>query len=81
MLPDDANITRHYFHISQDVRERTTDNALNPIDSSEIEAFVKSLTKLDCDPLDFAAQLRIVKEKEARSHVQQILRELADAYQ
>lgn len=81
LLHADGRITRHYFDISQDVLERTTDDSPNPMDSSEIEAFVKSLTKLDCDPLDFAAQLRIVTEKESRSHVQQILRELADAYQ
>lgn len=77
----DGSIERHYFDLSEEVFDQGTSAEVTIDDNTDegIQEFVKSLTQLDCDPLDFATQLQLAAEHETDPQVQEALRQLIHA--
>lgn len=82
LLYESGEIVRHYFDTSAE-KLRTSTQELLPdgTDEEQIKAFAKSLSTMDCDPLDFEAQLLIaVEQLKGNELAQTILRDTVDAH-
>lgn len=80
LIYSDGSIKRHYFDISQESMLSTTVDSPASLDDDTIREFAKSLVSLDCDPMDFEAQLNAVANAEEDPLVQHELRGLIDGH-
>ena len=79
LIYSDGTIRRHYFDLSHEVIEKTTQKT-DAVADLDVEEFVKTLTELECDPLDFESQFRRIAANESDSLVGKELRELLDEH-
>lgn len=80
LIYSDGSIKRHYFDTSEESMLSTTVDSLASLDDDTIREFAKSLVALDCDPMDFEAQLTAVANAEEDPLVQHELRGLIDGH-
>ena len=80
LIYSDGSIKRHYFDTSEESMLSTTVESPASLDDDTIREFAKSLVALDCDPMDFEAQLNAVANAEEDLLVQHELRGLIDGH-